>query len=272
MSQFMDSRMTSVMALLVALLLLSGCATTPLGRTQFAMLPDSQMAQMGNQAFVNIKGKTPLDRDLRANAYVECVAGAIVKETGGQWEVAVFRDATPNAFALPGGKIGVNSGIFAVATNQDQLATVLAHEVAHVLARHTNERVSQQLALSQGLNVLQAIASPTSATGQSLMGLLGVGAQYGILLPYNRLQESEADLLGLDLMAKAGFDPRQSLGLWRNMDRASGGAQPVEFLSTHPSHGTRMKDLEARIPSAMGLMQQAQANGKRPQCDSLRGH
>lgn len=253
------------------LLLLAGCATTPLGRTQFVMLPDSQMAQMGDQAFVNIKNKTPLDGDSRANAYVDCVAGAIVRETGGTWDVAVFQDNTPNAFALPGGKIGVNSGIFAVAANQDQLATVLAHEVAHVLARHTNERVSQQMALSQGLNVLQAIASPSSATGQSLMGLLGVGAQYGILLPYNRLQESEADLLGLDLMAKAGFDPRQSVDLWRNMDRASGGAQPVEFLSTHPSHGTRMKDLEARIPSALGFMQQAQASGKKPQCDSLRG-
>lgn len=257
--------MNKLSRLLAVILWLTGCATTPLGRTQFTMLSDSQVAQMGDQAFLNLKNKTPLDGDRRSNAYVECVAQAIVRETGGRWEVVVFQQDTPNAFALPGGKIGVYSGIFSVATNQDQLATVLAHEVAHVLARHTNERVSQQLALSQGLNVIQAIANPTTGTGQSLMGLLGVGAQYGILLPYNRLQESEADLLGLDLMAKAGFDPRQSLALWRNMDSA-GGAQPVEFLSTHPSHGTRMRDLEARIPSALNLMQQAHAGGKNPRC------
>jgi predicted Zn-dependent protease len=255
--------------LLAAVLILAGCATTPLGRTQFVMLSDSQVAQMGNQAFLNIKNTVPLDGNRQANAYVDCVAEAIVRETGGQWEVVVFQQESPNAFALPGGKIGVYSGILKVATNQDQLATVLAHEVAHVLARHTNERVSQQLALSQGLNVIQAIANPTTGTGQTLMGLLGVGAQYGILLPYNRLQESEADLLGLDLMAKAGFDPRQSLELWRNMERA-GGAQPVEFLSTHPSHATRLQDLQARIPSALNLQRQARANGKNPQCDGLR--
>ena len=257
---------------LAGMLALTGCASTPLGRTQFTMLSDSQVAQMGDQAFLNLKKKVPLDEDRQANAYVDCVAAAIVREAGGQWEVAVFREDSANAFALPGGKIGVHTGIFTVATNQDQLATVLAHEVAHVLSRHTNERVSQELAVSQGLNVLQAIANPTSGAGQTLMGLLGVGAQYGLLLPYNRLQESEADLLGLDLMAKAGFDPRQSMELWRNMDRA-GGAQPVEFLSTHPSHATRMQDLDARMPTAMSLQREARANGRNPQCDGLRsGH
>lgn len=256
---------------LLGTLLLSACATSPMGRTQFAVMPDAQMAVMGDQAFLNIKRKQPLEQDRRANAYVECVAEAVVRQVGGQWEIAVFRDGTPNAFALPGGKLGVHSGILAVAANQHQLATVIAHEIAHVLSRHTNERVSQELALSQGLNAIQAIANPVTPTGQALMGLLGVGAEYGILMPYNRLQESEADLLGLDLMARAGFDPGQSLALWQNMDRVAGRGQPVEFLSTHPSHATRMQDLQRRIPAALAMSQQAQAAGLIPRCDDMRG-
>ncbi|QSA96235.1 M48 family metallopeptidase [Methylococcus sp. EFPC2] len=254
---------------LLGLLALAGCATSPLGRTQFAVLPDEQMAVMGDQAFVNLKRNQALERDSRTNAYVTCVAEAVVRQVGGQWEIAVFQDPSPNAFALPGGKLGVHSGILAVATNQHELATVIAHEIAHVLSRHTNERVSQELALKQGLSAVQAVADPVSPTGQALMGLLGVGAEYGILMPYNRLQESEADLLGLDLMARAGFDPSQSLALWQNMDKVS-GAQPVEFLSTHPSHATRMQDLQRRIPNATALSRQAQANGLVPRCDDLR--
>jgi predicted Zn-dependent protease len=184
--------------------------------------------------------------------------------------VAVFEQNSPNAFALPGGKIGVHTGMLRVATNQDQLAAVIAHEVAHVLARHTNERISQEMAMQQGLGLIQAIANPVSPTGQVMMGLLGVGAQYGVLLPYSRLQESEADMLGLDLMAKAGFDPRESINLWINMEQA-GGSEPVEFMSTHPSHATRMQDLRQRIPMALDLSRQARAMGKNPQCDQLRG-
>lgn len=261
--------MNKVLLPFLGLLVLVACATSPLGRTQFMMLPDAQMAVMGDQAFLNLKRRQPLEQDRRINTYLECVAQALVQQVGGEWEIAVFRDETPNAFALPGGKIGVHTGILSVAANQHQLATVIAHEIAHVLARHTNERVSQQLALSQGLNAVQALANPVSPTGQTLMGLLGVGAQYGILMPYNRIQESEADLLGLDLMAKAGFDPHQSLELWANMDRVA-GQQPVEFLSTHPSHETRTRDLQRRIPLALELSQQAQTAGKIPRCDDYR--
>jgi predicted Zn-dependent protease len=251
-----------------ALLFLNACATSPLGRKQFAFLSDGEVAAMGDQAFLSLKSSTPLGQDRTANAYVECVAQAVILEVGGQWEVAVFQDETPNAFALPGGKIGVHTGILRVAENQHQLAAVLAHEVAHVLARHTNERMSQELAVKQGLNVIQALSNPTSPTGQAMMGLLGVGAKYGVLLPYSRVQESEADLVGLDIMAKAGFDPAESLNLWRNMERAGGG-QPVEFMSTHPSHATRIQDLQQRIPYAAQLSMQARANGRNPRCDSF---
>ncbi|MGB5562957.1 MAG: M48 family metallopeptidase, partial [Sedimenticolaceae bacterium] len=223
---------------LAALVLLSGCATSPTGRTQLALMPASQMNDMGLQAFTNIKKKTPIERGRTTNSYVQCVAQAIIREVGGNWEVVVFKDEDANAFALPGGKIGVNTGLLKVAENQDQLATVIGHEVMHVLSNHANERVSQTFAVEQGLGLISAAASPQTGTGKTLMGLLGVGAQYGVLLPYNRIQESEADLLGLDLMAKAGFDPRESTKLWINMGR-SGGGQPPQFLSTHPSHANR---------------------------------
>jgi predicted Zn-dependent protease len=144
---------------------------------------------------------------------------------------------------------------------------VIGHEVAHVQARHSNERVSQKFAVEQGIGLINAVANPTSGTGQTLMGLLGVGAQYGVLLPYSRIQESEADMLGLDLMAKAGFDPRESTQLWINMSKAGNG-QPPEFLSTHPSHSTRISDLQQRIPAALRLQQRARQLGRNPNCRS----
>ena len=251
--------------LLFAVTLVSACATSPTGRSQLLIMPESQLDQMGLQAFDNIKKQTPVDTGAAINRYVDCVAQAIIGEVGGRWEVAVFKDDDANAFALPGGKIGVNTGLLKVARNQHQLAAVIGHEVAHVLAHHPNERVSQQFAVEQGLGLINALANPQSGTGQTLMGLLGVGAQVGILMPYGRVQESEADRLGLELMAKAGFDPAESISLWRNMS-AAGGAQPPQFLSTHPSHATRISDLSARLPKAQQLQRAAQAQGKRPAC------
>ena len=250
----------------IALSMLAGCATSPTGRSQLMFMPESEMTQMGLQAFTTIKKETPVDRNAATNAYVQCVGRAITREAGqGSWEIVVFEDKDANAFALPGNKIGVNTGLLKVAENQDQLATVLGHEVAHVLSHHANERVSQQFAVEQGVALAGALARPHSGVGQSLMGLLGVGAQYGILMPYSRIQESEADRLGLDLMAKAGFNPRESINLWKNMTRADGG-QPPEFLSTHPSHSTRIRDLNAHMPVALQLQQRAIQFGKRPSC------
>jgi len=251
--------------LLAGLLVLVACTTSPTGRSQLVLMPDSQMDQMGLQAFTNIKGKTPVETNRTTNLYVQCVGNAITRVVGGSWEIVVFRDDAANAFALPGRKIGVNTGLLKVAENQHQLATVLGHEVGHVLAQHSNERVSQKFAVEQGLGLINAIASPQSGTGQTLMGLLGVGAEYGILLPYSRVQESEADILGLDLMAKAGFDPRESVNLWANMSRAGGG-QPPEFLSTHPSDNTRIRNLNAHMPVALNLQSRASQQGKRPAC------
>jgi predicted Zn-dependent protease len=230
-------------------------------------MPDAQIDQMGLQAFDNLKKQKTISNNSKYNQLANCIAGAITKETGGNWEVLVFDDKSPNAFALPGNKIGVHTGMLELVDNPDQLAAVIGHEVGHVLAKHSNERASQEMAVTQGMNVIQAVSAPQTALGQTALGLLGVGAQYGILMPYSRVHESEADMIGVDLMAKAGFDPRQSIGLWQKMEQASQGQQPLEFMSTHPAHATRIQDLNNHMPQAMTLFQQAQAAGKQPHCN-----
>ncbi|EDN72130.1 Peptidase M48, Ste24p [Beggiatoa sp. SS] len=142
---------------------------------------------------------------------------------------------------------------------------MLGHEIAHVLADHSNERVSQELALQQGFNVAQALGNVQSPGGKQLMGLLGLGAQVGLILPYSRSHESEADEMGLYLMAKAGFDPRESIRLWENMGQGSGEQQP-EFFSTHPAHETRINRLNKNMNRAMQFYQKAKASGKNPRC------
>ncbi|RLA25183.1 MAG: M48 family peptidase [Gammaproteobacteria bacterium] len=245
--------------------LLLSCATSPTGRSQLLMMSDSEMEQMGVQSFATLKKDMTIEQDPAINAYVRCVTTAITNEVGGDWEVVVFKQPSANAFALPGRKIGVHTGLLAVAQNQDQLAAVLGHEVAHVLADHSNERVSHQTAVNQGLSITQAVLNPQSELGQTGMGLLGLGTQYGIIMPFSRAHESEADIYGLDLMAKAGFDPQESVALWINMGKA-GGETPPEFMSTHPAHETRITDLQKQMPKALKLRKQAQAAGKNPQC------
>jgi predicted Zn-dependent protease len=251
---------------LVTLLLLSACATSPTGRSQFIMMSDNQVNQMGLQAFDTLKSDKKISYNPQYNQSTQCIAQALVREVGGNWEVVVFEDNSPNAFALPGNKIGVHTGMLTLVQNQEQLAAVIGHEIGHVMAKHSNERASQELAVKGGMNILGALAAPTSALGQLGFGLLGVGAEYGVLKPYGRTQESEADIIGVDLMAKAGFDPRHSVGLWQRMAQATQGKGNVEFLSTHPSHATRIQELEQHMPQAMGLFQQAQGMGKQPRC------
>jgi predicted Zn-dependent protease len=250
-------------------LALAACTTSPLGRRQLKLFPESQMAQMGLAAFDKMKQEVPQSRDRRTTAFVDCVATAIVAELPGAdrtgWQVVVFEDKSANAFALPGKRIGVHTGLLTVAKNQHQLAAVIGHEVGHVLAGHSNERISQAFATQTGLQLTQALAGGASPTQQQLIGLLGMGAEYGILLPYSRAHETEADLLGLDLMAGAGFDPEESVRLWVNMSQAAHG-QPPEFLSTHPSHETRMRELRNRMPLATQRLASARAAGKRPAC------
>lgn len=248
------------------------CATSPLGRSQLVLFPDSEMSQMGVAAFDQMKKKTPQVEDPQMTRYVGCVAQAVAREAAGRphaasrWDVVVFKDDTANAFALPGGKIGVHSGLLKVAKTPDQLATVLGHEVAHVLANHSNERVSTNFATQSGLQLGAAMSGASgSMTQQALFAALGLGAQVGVLLPFSRAQEREADLVGLDLMAAAGFNPDESIQLWRNME-AAGGGRPPEFLSTHPGTTTRIQDLRERLSIARPIYERARATGKQPQC------
>jgi predicted Zn-dependent protease len=183
----------------------------------------------------------------------------------GNWEVNVFTDDSANAFALPGGKIGVNSGLLKVARSQDQLAAVIGHEIGHVMAQHSNERMSIQYATQTGMQMLQALSGEASAEKQQLFALLGLGSEVGIALPFSRKHEAEADLIGLQLMARAGFDPRQSVTLWQNM-AAANGAGGLEFLSTHPANDTRINGLQANMSEALALYEQARNAGRIPRC------
>lgn len=243
------------------------CATSPTGRKQLILLPEGQMSAMGAQAFDQMKQETPVSRDAAINSYVRCVAEPVAAQASEEagvksWDVVAFdEDKTVNAFALPGGKIGVYTGLLKVARTDAQLAAVLGHEVGHVIAHHGAERMSQSLATQGGLALAGALArdNPNRAM---VLGALGLGAQLGVLLPYSRTQESEADLIGLDLMARAGFDPAQSVELWKNMS-ASGGAAPPEFLSTHPANQSRIENLQSHLAPALA---EYRATRSRPVC------
>lgn len=246
-------------------LVLTACATNPItGRSQLIAMPDAQVDQMGLQAFSALKKQKPVTQNGQYNQFAHCIAKALTQQTGGQWEVVVFQDDSLNAFALPGNKIGVYTGLIKLVDNQDQLAAVIGHEIGHVLSRHSNERASQQMLTQQTMGILQ---QTTLGQNPMTIGLLGLGAQYGVLMPFSRTQESEADIIGEELMAKAGFNPQQSIKLWEKMAQASQGQQPAEFMSTHPAHATRIQQLEQHLPKAMSLFQQAQAAGRQPQCN-----
>ncbi|MCC7430041.1 M48 family metallopeptidase [bacterium] len=260
-------------SVILLVIFLISCSKSPLGRRQLIFLPDGEINQMGVAAFDEMKKTVPIEKDVKINAYVNCVANSITnalegKLKGSKWEVVVFKeDGTVNAFALPGGKIGVYTGLLKVAKTPEQLAAVIGHEVGHVIAKHGNERVSEQFVAQTGLSLLDALTSNKDPKTRSLLlGALGIGAQYGVLLPHSRTQESESDKIGLDLMAKAGFNPQESVTLWENMQKASGGNAPPEFLSTHPSNTTRIKDLQKGMPNATTFFQQAKVAGKRPNC------
>ena len=238
---------------------LSACVTSPTGRSQLMMVSDSQMSQMGK--FV----AAPRER-----AYATCVSHALIAVlpppwNTQQWEVQIVGDDGANAFALPGGRIGVNQGMFKVATNQDQLAVVLGHELAHVVSRHGAERVSDNLATQVAVAAGTAYAGSRGDTAGYTAAALGLGAQVGILLPFSRLQESEADTLGQRYMAQAGFDPRAAVTLWQKMDQ-QGGGKPPAFLSTHPSSGHRAQTLAQQAQQLLPAYQQARSSGHAPTC------
>lgn len=251
--------------------LLTACGSSPTGRHQFKLFPSAEINEMGVQSFVQMKAETPATTNVQTSDYVNCVANQVIAQVPAKygissWEVVVFDSEQVNAFALPGGKVGIYTGLLKVANNQHQLAAVIGHELAHVLAEHGNERVSTTFASQKGLDLAYKISGEPSQEKEQLFALLGMGSQVGIVLPFGRFQESEADIIGLELMAKAGFEPQQAVNLWQNMAKASGGNSQPELLSTHPSSDNRIKDLQKEMPKANEHYLQAQAAGRIPNC------
>lgn len=242
----------------VALLLVAAaCATVPLtGRSQLLLLPESEEMRMGLQSYQEILKKEKISPDPARNELVRRVGQRIAVATGKtdfQWEFKVIESPQVNAFCLPGGKVAVYTGILPVTRDETGLAAVMGHEVAHAIARHGGERVSQGLLLQLGLaTVSAAMSNKDPQTVQTVTGLLGAGATLGIILPFSRQHESEADHLGLLYMAKAGYDPRGAREFWGRMAEASRGKpKPLEFLSTHPSDEMRIRQIEAWLPEAL---------------------
>ncbi|MGZ8364740.1 MAG: M48 family metalloprotease [Nitrospira sp.] len=265
-------RVTTMVCLLAGGVALVGCATNPYtGRRQLLMTSIGQEVQMGAQAFDQVKNDPKMrpSQDPREVEPVKRVAARIVEAAKRskyaemaqqfQWEVTIIKDdKTANAFALPGGKMAVYTGIFPMAKTEAGLAAVMGHEVVHALARHGAERMSQGQLTNTLLQVAGAaigLSGGNPMLGQATMAALGAGAQVGVLLPFSRKHESEADYVGILLAADAGYDPRESVALWERMGQASGGGGQSEFLSTHPSHDTRIDQLKEWMPEAMAIYQ-----------------
>ncbi len=232
---------------------LSGCVTS------------QQLEQMSVDQFEQMRAEVPLSKNASDKAYVMCISEAIIAEleppySGYAWDLEVFADEAINAFAMPGGKIGVYEGIFKTATNQDELGAVIGHEVAHVTLTHSLERAQREQTKGFAVIGAQVLGVPDILTEGAVML-----TDYVVLLPYGRGQESEADVVGLTYMAKAGFDPAASIELWQNMAKQNSGAPP-EWMSTHPSNTTRISALRAELARVTPLYNAARANGKRPNC------
>ncbi|TPE44317.1 M48 family metallopeptidase [Pontibacter mangrovi] len=254
-----------IIAFAVAAVMFVACTTVPLtGRRQLNLVSDAAMQQQSYAAYDQVISESKLSRDAQATAMVKRVgqriqgaverymaANGLQSELDGfQWEFNLIEDDQVNAWAMAGGKTAVYTGILPVAKNETGLAVVMGHEIAHAIAKHGNERMSQQLAQQFGGQTLAALAGSQPSTAQSLvMAAYGVGSQLG-LLKYGRTQESEADRLGLIFMAMAGYNPEESVSFWQRME-AQGGQAPPEFLSTHPSAGTRQADLKKHMPEAL---------------------
>jgi predicted Zn-dependent protease len=262
----MKKNLTRMAIIVIAALLLQSCSLVPLtGRRQLSLVSDAEMLSMSfgqYDQFLKENRMSSVSGDLNE---VQRVGGRIQNAVstyfarnnlsqelkGFAWEFNLVQNKEANAWCMPGGKVMVYSGILPLAQNESGLAVVMGHEIAHAVAKHSNERMSQALISQLGGQVLaQALKQKPQKTQQLWMGLFGVGVQLGAVLPYNRLQESEADRLGLIFMAMAGYNPHAAIGFWQRMTQ-KGGAQPPEFLSTHPTDKKRMTKILAAMPEAM---------------------
>ena len=236
----------------------SGCHTVPhTGRSALHLVPTKHLASMASIQFEQLKRETPISRDASYNAMLRRVGERIAYVAApdmpnAQWEFVVFDDPEQiNAFAMPGGKVALYTGIFKFAKTEDDLAIVVGHEIAHVAAGHGNERVSQQLLAAGGAMALQVGMDDMDGLDQQmLMAAYGAGTTIGLILPYSRYHESEADEIGLIYAAKAGYDPRAAIAFWGRMEAQKTGAAEAEFLSTHPTGSKRLRAINVLMPKA----------------------
>ncbi|MBT1072101.1 M48 family metallopeptidase [Pelotalea chapellei] len=259
--------MAHYLVLLVCLVSLTACSTVPItGRSQLNLIPGSSMMSMSLQQYDQFIKEHKVSTNQEQTQMVKRVGGKIQNaveryfaEKGQsqrladyKWEFNLVEDKQVNAWCMPGGKVVVYTGLLPVAKNETGLAVVLGHEIAHAIAEHGNERMSQGLlAQMGGVALSTALSTKPAQTQQLWMAAYGAGAQYGAILPYGRLQESEADQLGLIFMAMAGYDPNEAVTFWERMAAQKGGQAPPEFLSTHPSDATRIANIKKLIPKAM---------------------
>lgn len=248
------TRTLRLAAMMAGCLALAGCGggATGLGLN---LVSQEQLADLGKQDWQRLVSSTPATNNQSYQRRAEEVSARLLRAAGldaSKWEVRVFQREEANAFALPGQKIGVYEGLFRYARNDAQLAAVIGHEIAHNLDAHAAERVSTQMASEAGAGIVGAALGAGGVPGsQQIAAALGTGAQYGLILPYSRNQELEADRDGLMLMARAGYDPREAVALWGNMRQA--GSEPPVFLSTHPGIDDRIGQLNRLMPEALKL-------------------
>lgn len=255
-------------SLLVALVNV-GCGSKTQRQRILPVTPAVDAQKLAVKAFDQVKSKTPLAEDRRTNAYIICVAEALIHDMPGDWEIAIFRKTSPFSYVLPGRKIGVNSGILRIARDQHQLAALLAHGLAHVVARHLENRVAKTVATHPAIDPMRAVERPLSTDGQIVLEALGMESEGATAMPFDTAHEAEGNTLGLELMARAGFNPRQSISGWRSLD-GNAAARSSGLAAVHPSYGRRTADLEASMGRAAALQQQALTTRKKPECDRLR--
>lgn len=255
-----------IYTLAVAMLLMAGCSSVPVtGRKQMLLVSDQEVLTLSLQQYSEFMKTAPKSASAANTALVSRVGRnianaveAYLKANGYEsmisefaWEFNLVKSTDVNAFCMPGGKIVVYEGILPITQNETGLAVVLGHEVAHAVAKHANERMSTQMVTQYGTAAAQtALGGQSAAVQQVAATALGLGAQYGVMLPYSRKQELEADKLGLIFMAMAGYDPSQAASFWVRMSQNSGGGTP-EFMSTHPSDDTRIKKIQEDLPEAL---------------------
>ncbi len=245
--------------LVVGVLVIVACETVPItGRQQFIILSEPEELQLGLSAYREILSKEKVSGNRRINAMVQRVGrriAAVSDRPDYQWEFQVIEKDTANAFALPGGKVAVHTGILKYTKTEAGLAVVMGHEVAHALARHGAERISRTTAANALIGAGAAVAGVQSP---GVMQAISLAYGVGVELPFGRGQESEADRIGLILMAKAGYDPREAVPFWQRMSAGKGGGGQPEFLSTHPSGETRIRQLQEWMPEALAVYRSRQ--------------